>query len=168
MLSCCLSSTENPPPCNEFYLMTCSKGVCFVCRFCGFYWTIYKQAGVCKYSHDYILTPEQLVSLANNAKKAPCNWLKNGEYGQLLPRCTCKNLWLGQVCNALMAKNAAGVTFVPTVQNAFISAKANAGSKEVRNDVARKIVCFCWFFCWHRIYAHRILLIFGIHYINLF
>jgi hypothetical protein len=52
---------QNPPPCNEFYLMTCSKG-----------------SGVCKYSHDYILTPEQLVSLANNAKKAPCNWLKNG------------------------------------------------------------------------------------------
>ncbi|CAA7259550.1 unnamed protein product [Cyclocybe aegerita] len=52
---------QNPPPCNEHYLMSCSKG-----------------AGVCKYSHDYILTPEQLVSLANNAKKAPCNWLKNG------------------------------------------------------------------------------------------
>ncbi|KAF9483962.1 hypothetical protein BDN70DRAFT_213399 [Pholiota conissans] len=52
---------QNPPPCNEFYLMTCSKG-----------------AGICKYSHEYILTPEQLVSLANNAKKAPCNWLKNG------------------------------------------------------------------------------------------
>jgi hypothetical protein len=52
---------QNPPPCNEHYLMTCSKG-----------------AGNCKYSHDYILTPEQLVSLANNAKKAPCNWLKNG------------------------------------------------------------------------------------------
>jgi len=52
---------QNPPPCNEHYLMSCSKG-----------------AGICKYSHDYVLTPEQLVSLANNAKKAPCNWLKNG------------------------------------------------------------------------------------------
>ncbi|KJA30077.1 hypothetical protein HYPSUDRAFT_125737 [Hypholoma sublateritium FD-334 SS-4] len=52
---------QNPPPCNEFYLMTCSKG-----------------AGICKYSHEYILSPDQLVSLANNAKKAPCNWLKNG------------------------------------------------------------------------------------------
>lgn len=52
---------QNPPPCNEHYLMACSKG-----------------AGICKYSHDYVLTPEQLVSLANNAKKAPCNWLKNG------------------------------------------------------------------------------------------
>jgi hypothetical protein len=36
------------------------------------------QASACKYSHDYVLTPEQLASLANNAKKAPCNWLKNG------------------------------------------------------------------------------------------
>ncbi|KAK7049651.1 hypothetical protein VNI00_005682 [Paramarasmius palmivorus] len=52
---------ENPPPCNEHYLMTCSKG-----------------AGQCKYSHDYVLSPEQLSSLASNAKKAPCNWLKNG------------------------------------------------------------------------------------------
>ncbi|KAF8076246.1 hypothetical protein FPV67DRAFT_1573359 [Lyophyllum atratum] len=51
---------QNPPPCNEHYLMSCSKG-----------------AAVCKYSHDYILTPEQLASLASNAKKAPCNWLKN-------------------------------------------------------------------------------------------
>ncbi|KAF9008911.1 hypothetical protein BDQ17DRAFT_1388607 [Cyathus striatus] len=52
---------ENPPPCNEHYLMTCSKG-----------------SSVCKYSHGYILTSEQLASLATNAKKAPCNWLKNG------------------------------------------------------------------------------------------
>ncbi|TFK43379.1 hypothetical protein BDQ12DRAFT_674872 [Crucibulum laeve] len=52
---------QNPPPCNEHYLMTCSKGPV-----------------VCKYSHDYILTAEQLVSLGSNAKKAPCNWLKNG------------------------------------------------------------------------------------------
>ncbi|KAH9482825.1 hypothetical protein JR316_0004925 [Psilocybe cubensis] len=57
---------QNPPPCNEFYLMTCSKGV-----------------GVCKYSHDYNLTSDQLVSLANNAKKAPCNWLKNGTINPL-------------------------------------------------------------------------------------
>lgn len=52
---------QNPPPCNEHYLMSCSKG-----------------GGICKYSHDYILTAEQLNQLANNAKKAPCNWLKNG------------------------------------------------------------------------------------------
>lgn len=51
---------QNPPPCNEHYLMSCSKG-----------------AG-CKYSHDWLLTPEQLDTLAKNAKKAPCNYLKNG------------------------------------------------------------------------------------------
>ncbi|KIJ70233.1 hypothetical protein HYDPIDRAFT_121815 [Hydnomerulius pinastri MD-312] len=51
---------HSPPPCNEFYLMSCTKG------------------GTCKYSHDYVLTPEQLATLASNAKKAPCNFLKNG------------------------------------------------------------------------------------------
>ncbi|OCH90721.1 hypothetical protein OBBRIDRAFT_583390 [Obba rivulosa] len=51
---------QSPPPCNEHYLMTCSKGV------------------GCKYSHDWLLTPEQLETLARNAKKAPCNYLKNG------------------------------------------------------------------------------------------
>lgn len=34
--------------------------------------------GTCKYSHDYVLTPDQLATLASNAKKAPCNFLKNG------------------------------------------------------------------------------------------
>ncbi|KAL1944302.1 hypothetical protein VTO73DRAFT_3487 [Trametes versicolor] len=51
---------QNPPPCNEHYLMACSKG------------------SNCKYSHDWYLTPEQLDILARNAKKAPCNYLKNG------------------------------------------------------------------------------------------
>ncbi|KAF9076000.1 hypothetical protein BDP27DRAFT_1415150 [Rhodocollybia butyracea] len=55
---------QAPPPCNEHYLMTCSKG--------------FFKAGACKYSHDYVLSPEQLANLAANAKKAPCNWLKNG------------------------------------------------------------------------------------------
>lgn len=32
----------------------------------------------CKYSHDWALTAEQLDVLARNAKKAPCNYLKNG------------------------------------------------------------------------------------------
>ncbi|KAL4081758.1 hypothetical protein V8B97DRAFT_1863048 [Scleroderma yunnanense] len=50
----------SPPPCNEFYLMSCTKG------------------STCKYSHEYVLTPEQLATLAANAKKAPCNFLKNG------------------------------------------------------------------------------------------
>ncbi|KAJ4472339.1 hypothetical protein J3R30DRAFT_3524603 [Lentinula aciculospora] len=52
---------QNPPPCNEHYLMACSKG-----------------PGTCRYSHDYILSTEQLSELAENAKKAPCNWLKSG------------------------------------------------------------------------------------------
>ncbi|KAG5725359.1 hypothetical protein E4T56_gene6781 [Termitomyces sp. T112] len=69
---------QNPPPCNEHYLMTCSKG-----------------AAICKYSHDYILTPEQLASLASNAKKAPCNWLKNGVHCPYGENCcwghTCPN-----------------------------------------------------------------------------
>ncbi|KAJ6629143.1 hypothetical protein B0H10DRAFT_1988088 [Mycena sp. CBHHK59/15] len=56
-----LSLVQNPPPCNEHYLMSCSKG-----------------PAVCKYSHEYILTKEQLACLSSNAKKAPCNWLKNG------------------------------------------------------------------------------------------
>jgi len=33
----------------------------------------------CKYSHDWFLSQEQLVTLAKNAKKAPCNFYKNGE-----------------------------------------------------------------------------------------
>ncbi|KAF8222733.1 hypothetical protein L208DRAFT_582297 [Tricholoma matsutake] len=67
---------QNPPPCNEYYLMTCSKG-----------------ALVCRYSHDYVLSPEQIACLSNNAKKAPCNWLKSGvqcPYGE-------KCCW-GHVC----------------------------------------------------------------------
>ncbi|KAJ7499063.1 hypothetical protein FB451DRAFT_1204130 [Mycena latifolia] len=52
---------QNPAPCNEHYLMTCSK-----------------QPAACKYSHEYNLTRDQLATLASCAKKAPCNWLKNG------------------------------------------------------------------------------------------
>ncbi|KAI0352980.1 hypothetical protein OH77DRAFT_1407962 [Trametes cingulata] len=69
---------QNPPPCNEHYLMTCSKGT------------------NCKYSHEWHLTPEQLEVLARNAKKAPCNYLKNAASGIPCPhgdRCC----W-GHVC----------------------------------------------------------------------
>ncbi|EKM59408.1 uncharacterized protein PHACADRAFT_157775 [Phanerochaete carnosa HHB-10118-sp] len=55
-----IDPTKVPPPCNEHYLMSCSKGP------------------GCKYSHDWALTAEQLDILAKNAKKAPCNYLKNG------------------------------------------------------------------------------------------
>ncbi|EGO27435.1 hypothetical protein SERLADRAFT_446663 [Serpula lacrymans var. lacrymans S7.9] len=68
---------HSPPPCNEYYLMSCSKG------------------GACKYSHSYILTPDQLATLAINAKKAPCNFLKNGLLCPYGDRCcwghTCPN-----------------------------------------------------------------------------
>ncbi|KAG6378863.1 hypothetical protein JVT61DRAFT_13143 [Boletus reticuloceps] len=68
---------HSPPPCNEFYLMSCTKG------------------GTCKYSHDYVLTPDQLATLASNAKKAPCNFLKNGLQCPYGGRCcwghTCPN-----------------------------------------------------------------------------
>ncbi|KAI9513177.1 hypothetical protein F5148DRAFT_1317821, partial [Russula earlei] len=51
---------ENPPPCNEYYLMeSCSR------------------EGRCKYSHEYDLTDEQLVTLAKNAKQSPCWFLNN-------------------------------------------------------------------------------------------
>ncbi|KAG1820324.1 uncharacterized protein BJ212DRAFT_1478452 [Suillus subaureus] len=61
---------HSPPPCNEFYLMSCTKG------------------GACKYSHDYILTPDQLATLAANAKKAPCLQCPYGErccWGHVCP-----------------------------------------------------------------------------------
>lgn len=60
---------QNPPPCNEHYLMSCTKGPS------------------CKYSHDYELTPEQLEILCVNAKKAPCNFLKNGQECPYGDRC---------------------------------------------------------------------------------
>ncbi|EED80771.1 predicted protein [Postia placenta Mad-698-R] len=34
----------------------------------------------CKYSHEWYLSPEQLDILSKNAKKAPCNYLKNGMF----------------------------------------------------------------------------------------
>ncbi|KAF8264947.1 hypothetical protein EI94DRAFT_403104 [Lactarius quietus] len=51
---------QNPPPCNEYYLMSaCSK------------------EGRCRYSHQYDLTEEQLATLAKNAKQSPCWFLNN-------------------------------------------------------------------------------------------
>ncbi|KAI0265169.1 hypothetical protein BC834DRAFT_843772 [Gloeopeniophorella convolvens] len=51
---------QNPPPCNEHYLMeVCSK------------------EGRCKYSHEYELTEEQLETLSRNAKQSPCWFLNN-------------------------------------------------------------------------------------------
>ncbi|KAI0254925.1 hypothetical protein BJV78DRAFT_886641 [Lactifluus subvellereus] len=51
---------QNPPPCNEYYLMeACSK------------------EGRCRYSHEYTLTEEQIATLAKNAKQSPCWYLNN-------------------------------------------------------------------------------------------
>jgi len=51
---------QNPPPCNEYYLMqSCSK------------------EGRCRYSHEYDLTDEQLATLAKSAKQSPCWFLNN-------------------------------------------------------------------------------------------
>jgi len=52
---------QNPPPCNEHYLMTtCSKD------------------GRCKYSHEYDLSEDQLATLAKSAKQSPC-WFANND-----------------------------------------------------------------------------------------
>lgn len=66
--------------------MTCSKGVGNSNKDYEPALKKTTQAAVCKYSHDYILTPEQLAMLACNAKKAPCNWLKNGKQLAFLTR----------------------------------------------------------------------------------
>jgi hypothetical protein len=51
---------QNPPPCNEYYLMqSCSK------------------EGRCRYSHEYDLTADQLSTLATSAQQSPCWFLNN-------------------------------------------------------------------------------------------
>jgi hypothetical protein len=71
--------SENPPPCNEYYLMqTCSKEVR------RRIWNTRKSRsrainqGRCRYSHEYDLTDEQLAALANSAKQSPCWFSNNG------------------------------------------------------------------------------------------
>ncbi|KAH9049012.1 hypothetical protein EDB84DRAFT_1261610 [Lactarius hengduanensis] len=67
---------QDPPPCNEFYLMTtCSK------------------EGRCRYSHEYNLTDDQLATLAKNAKQSPCWFLNNDRECPFGPSCC----W-GHVC----------------------------------------------------------------------
>jgi hypothetical protein len=74
------------------------------------------KGGACKYSHDYILTPDQLATLAANAKKAPCNFLKNGMSIQLGLGASLI-LWSSQVSNAHTASGAAGVMYALTVRS---------------------------------------------------
>ncbi|TFY79996.1 hypothetical protein EWM64_g4014 [Hericium alpestre] len=52
---------QTPPPCNEYYLLRqrCSK------------------QDRCRYSHDYVLTEEQIETLSQNAKQSPCWYLNN-------------------------------------------------------------------------------------------
>lgn len=54
---------EKPPPCNFFYL-----GIC-------------KHGDRCRYSHDYILSNEQVKELRENAKKWPCPYMNRGKCG---------------------------------------------------------------------------------------
>ncbi|KAF7981646.1 hypothetical protein HWV62_32750 [Athelia sp. TMB] len=61
----------------------------------------------CKYSHKYELTAEQRAVLANNAKKAPCNFLKNDD---------AHASWQG--FNARTQKNVAGDMLVQMAPNA--------------------------------------------------
>lgn len=57
--------------------MSCSKGVSSLVF--GYHTRPQHHVqSACKYSHDWNLTPEQLILLAKNAKKAPCNFYKNG------------------------------------------------------------------------------------------
>ncbi|KAH9062179.1 hypothetical protein EDB87DRAFT_1607732 [Lactarius vividus] len=67
---------QNPPPCNEHYLMAaCSK------------------EGRCRYSHEYDLTEDQLATLSRNAKQSPCWFLNNDRECPFGPSCC----W-GHVC----------------------------------------------------------------------
>ena len=69
--------SENPPPCNEYYLMqTCHKEVR------RRIWNTKKSHSMainqdrCRYSHEYDLTDEQLTTIDKNAKYFPC-WFLN-------------------------------------------------------------------------------------------
>ena len=76
-----------------------------------------------------MLSPEQIASLASNAKKAPCNWLKNGKSDlKSLPIFSTDFL---QAYSVHIEINAAGAMLVLTARNAFISVKVNAGSRLV-------------------------------------
>jgi len=66
---------QNPPPCNEYYLMySCSK------------------ENRCKYSHEYPLTDEQLAQLSKSAKQSPCWYLNTDK------ECPNANCCWGHVC----------------------------------------------------------------------
>jgi len=74
--------------------------------------------GTCKYSHDYVLTPDQLATLASNAKKAPCNFLKNGAVPDGQADGAVFTYMCYQASSAHMATAAVGVTPARMVLNA--------------------------------------------------
>lgn len=111
--------------------MTCSKGVRNIFSSAYGVNQIMLQAALCKYAHDYVLTPEQLHSLAVNAKKAPCNWLKNGMLTFLILQMILFSDVLKE-CLVLSVTSVVGDISAPTVPSVIISAKANVGSREVR------------------------------------
>ena len=53
--------TEDPPPCNLFYLTD----------YC-------KHGDQCVFAHDYLLKPENLEEMRENAKKSPCAAINRG------------------------------------------------------------------------------------------
>jgi hypothetical protein len=71
------------------------------------------------------------VSLAYNAKKAPCNWLKNGEVHYSIITSPVRLISVKEESVAHTATNVAGDMSVPMDLNASTIARANAGLKEV-------------------------------------
>jgi len=84
---------ENPPPCNEYYLMySCSKEVNnqFIMLVDHTQKTVNQNR--CKYSHEYPLTDEQLAQLSKSAKQSPCWYLNTDK------ECPNANCCWGHVC----------------------------------------------------------------------
>ncbi|KAH9973078.1 hypothetical protein BGW80DRAFT_1560700 [Lactifluus volemus] len=72
---------QNPPPCNEYYLMeSCSKEVSVDCGISSSRskHIIHINQGRCRYSHEYDLTDEHLNTLAKSARQSPC-WFSNND-----------------------------------------------------------------------------------------
>lgn len=65
---------QSTPVCNAYYL----RGTCDPSR--------------CRYAHDYALTPAQLVTLRQDAKKSPCATALQGR------ECTVEGCFMGHTC----------------------------------------------------------------------
>ncbi|KZT02748.1 uncharacterized protein LAESUDRAFT_738628 [Laetiporus sulphureus 93-53] len=64
-----LDSNQRPPPCNFYYLAEC------------------KQGQNCRFAHDYVLLPDQLMELRENARKWPCPFVNRGQQCHLGNNC---------------------------------------------------------------------------------